>query len=104
MKTSTMPHIKFVFNGILYAEQHDLIPVINFDNSIRNFFYEDPGENTWEYYLNQLSGISYADVIANIYQKCTPKDRQFRNQNSHPNPGRVDTFWKRDRKIGGKRT
>ena len=34
-------YIKFALNSILYAEQHDLIPVINFDNSIRNFFYEE---------------------------------------------------------------
>ena len=30
-------YIKFALNGILHAEQHDLIPV-NFDNSTRNFF------------------------------------------------------------------
>ena len=30
-------YIKFALNGILYAEQHDYIPVVNFDNSVRNF-------------------------------------------------------------------
>ena len=95
-------YIKFALNGILHAEQHDLIPVVNFDNSIRNFFYEESyGENTWEYYFEPVADVSYADVIANNLPKCTLKDSQFRNQNSHPNPNRVDTFWKSDRKIGG---
>ena len=47
-----------------------------------------------------VAKISYADVIGNNLPKCTLKDRQFRNQNSHPND-RVDTFWKSDRRIGG---
>ena len=46
-----MSHIKFALNGILHAEQHDLIPVVNFDNSIRNFFYE---ESYGEKYLGIL--------------------------------------------------
>ena len=56
MKTQDSQHnIKFALNGILHAEQHDLIPVVNFDNSIRNFFYEESyGENTWEYYFEPL--------------------------------------------------
>ena len=95
-------YIKFALNGILHAEQHDLIPVVNFDNSIRNFFYEESyGENTWEYYFEPVAEVSYANVIANNLPNCTLKERQFRNQNSHPNPDRVDTFWKSDRKIGG---
>jgi hypothetical protein len=95
-------YIKFALNGILYSEQHDLIPVVNFDDSIRNFFYEESyGKNTWEYYFEPVAETSYENVIANNLPKCTLKDRQFRNQNSHPNSERVDTFWKNDRKIGG---
>ena len=95
-------YIKFALNGILHAEQHDLIPVVNFDNSIRNFFYEESyGKNTWEYYFEPVAEVSFADVIANNLPNCTLKERQFRNQNSHPNPERVDTFWKNDRRIGG---
>ena len=58
-------------------------------------------KNTWEYYFEPVAEVSFADVIANNLPKCTLKERQFRNQNSHPNPDRVDTFWKSDRKIGG---
>ena len=62
-------------NGILHAEQNDYIPVVNFDNSIRNFFYEESyGENTWEYYFEPVAEVSYADVIANNLPKCTLKD------------------------------
>ena len=54
MKTQGYAY-KVCFKRILYAEQHDLITVINFDNSIRNFFYEESyGENTWEYYFESV--------------------------------------------------
>ena len=52
-------------NGILHAEQHDLIPVVNFDNLYTEFFYEESyGENTWDYYFElPVAKVSYADVI-----------------------------------------
>ena len=95
-------YIKFALNGILHAENHELIPVVNFDNSIHNFFYDESlGNNMWEYYFESVSELSYEEVVQKNLPTCTLKERQFRNQNSHPNPDRVDTFWKTDRRIGG---
>ena len=90
-----LAYVKFALNGIVYAENHDMIPVVNFDNRVKNHFYdENKGSNTWEYYFDPVSQISTEEIFNSPAQTSTLKDRQFRNQNSHPNPDRMDTFWK----------
>ena len=51
-------------NGIRIAEKHNAFPVIYFDNSNNNMFFDNNvGPNVWEYYFKPIFDVRSADVM-----------------------------------------
>ncbi len=79
-------YLTFVLNQILYAEEHNLLPVVYFGPwSVDGpNAYHDPekGDNMWDYYFEPVAGYTYSDIqalIADPKEPVTEKNLVYLN-------------------------
>ena len=55
-----------ILNGIAYADQHGMIPVVDMKNYPNTYLFDDEvgHVNYWEYYFEQPGGISLEDALS----------------------------------------
>jgi hypothetical protein len=74
-------YVNFVLNQLIYAERHNLWPVVYFGpksgNGLNAYYDADVGENMWDYYFEPVSALTYADIermIADPHDSLTSDD------------------------------
>ena len=56
-------YLQWTLNQCLYCERNNFLPVVNYDKSYENFFYDpERGEDVWDYYFEPVAGLAFADV------------------------------------------
>lgn len=72
-----MGYIHWAMNQILYAEQHNYLPVVNYDSAYENYFHDPSrGDDMWDYYLEPVAGYSWADIERMIGDPEDPLTRE----------------------------
>jgi len=70
-------YIHWAMNQILYAEQHNYLPVVNYDAAYGNYFFDPArGDNMWDYYLEPVAEYSWADIQRMINDPADPLSRE----------------------------
>ena len=59
-------YVNFALNQLVYAERHNLWPVVYFGpksgDGLNAYYDADVGENMWDYYFEPVSTLTYADI------------------------------------------
>jgi len=70
-------YIHWAMNQILYAERHNYLPVVNYDEAYGNYFFDPArGDNMWDYYLEPVAGYGWADIQRMIDDPADPLSRE----------------------------
>lgn len=69
-------YVNFALNQIIYAEKHNLIPVVNFGpisgNGVNAYYDAKYGENIWDYYFSPVAEISFEALQARVKEPNDP--------------------------------
>jgi hypothetical protein len=97
-------HILYALNGVRIAEGRGWIPVVNFDDRIRNHFLDPAfGDNIWDYYFEPVAGLTYADIRRLIERGIVRRSQLFSLGGGDLkrihlfDPDRVAHFWSQSR-------
>lgn len=58
-------NLLYVINGIIFAEENDLIPFVFISNPDLPFYDPIHGQNIWEYYFQPITDIDYHSIPSN---------------------------------------
>lgn len=68
--------VQYALNQIRYCEKGDFLPVVNYDGSNRNAFYDEArGPNMWDYYFDPPCGYTFEDIRARLEDPSDPLSR-----------------------------
>jgi hypothetical protein len=60
-------YVQYALNQIRYCEKHNYLPVINYDESYGNYFFDpNRGANMWDYYFHPPCKFTWADIKSRI--------------------------------------
>ncbi len=69
--------VQYALNQIRHCERHNLLPVINYDSSHNNTFYDPTrGPNMWDYYFHPPAGYSFEDIRTRLEDSDDPLRRE----------------------------